>query len=273
MGRSGRSEHNPSARGVDDDIHSPFQALGRAGGRQQGAAYLEAARVIKLLDGLRLDEKSTANVLLAAGSPYNSAAIQEAIQVQFRAGFNITGLPRHHPDLPRGRGSITSLRPLGSASTRSSASASTQSSASSSRTPSCRWKQWNTSWEEDEVPEDGYQDSGHLETADAWEKEWDDTSQDGVDGAFGTWPGPSRSRQRRQTSGYYAMEGKGSAKGAGKSKDKQKGKARANLPRNPRASQAQNQDGQPHPARLPALAMTASRWTRGQCVLDGFSRR
>ena len=45
--------------------------------------YPEEARVIKLLDGLRLDERSTSSLLLAAGNKYNMRAVQDAI------GFSI----------------------------------------------------------------------------------------------------------------------------------------------------------------------------------------
>ena len=49
-------------------------------------AYPEEARVIKLLDGLCLDER-------AAGNKYNMAAVQEAIKIQYPAAMSITGLP------------------------------------------------------------------------------------------------------------------------------------------------------------------------------------
>ena len=64
-------------------------------------SYPEQARVIKLLDGLRLDEKSTASLLLAAGNRYEMSRIQDAIKIQCPAGMSITGLPRGRPDLRR----------------------------------------------------------------------------------------------------------------------------------------------------------------------------
>ena len=55
--------------------------------------YPEEARVIKLLDGLRLDERSTSSLLLAAGNKYNMRAVQDAIRIQYPAGMTVTGLP------------------------------------------------------------------------------------------------------------------------------------------------------------------------------------
>ena len=51
--------------------------------------YPEQARVIKLmklLDGLRLDEKSVSSLLLAAGNQYSMAAILNAISIQYPLG-------------------------------------------------------------------------------------------------------------------------------------------------------------------------------------------
>lgn len=57
--------------------------------------YPEEARVIKLLDGLRLDERSTSALLLAAGNRYNMKLIQEAIRIQYPPGMSVTGIPKH----------------------------------------------------------------------------------------------------------------------------------------------------------------------------------
>ena len=57
-------------------------------------SYPEEARVVKLLDGLRLDERATSALLLAAGNRYNMQAIQEAIRIQYPAGMSVTGIPR-----------------------------------------------------------------------------------------------------------------------------------------------------------------------------------
>ena len=69
--------------------------------------YPEEARVIKLLDGLRLDERATASLLLAAGNRYEMASILDAVRVQYPAGMSITGLPHGSKDKHgkgRGRG-------------------------------------------------------------------------------------------------------------------------------------------------------------------------
>ena len=54
--------------------------------------YPEEARVIKLLAGLRLDERSTSALLLAAGNRYNMKLIQEAIRIQRPPGMSVTGI-------------------------------------------------------------------------------------------------------------------------------------------------------------------------------------
>eukprot|EP00435_Cladocopium_sp_Y103_P029838 s2496_g7.t1 len=48
--------------------------------------YPEESRVVKLLDGLRLDERATASLLLAAGNKYNMKLILEAIRIQYPLG-------------------------------------------------------------------------------------------------------------------------------------------------------------------------------------------
>lgn len=55
--------------------------------------YPEESRVIKLLDGLRLDERATSALLLAAGNKYEMKAVLDAIKIQYPAGMSITGLP------------------------------------------------------------------------------------------------------------------------------------------------------------------------------------
>lgn len=55
--------------------------------------YPEQARVIKLLDGLRLDERSTSTLLLAAGNRYEMVPILDAIKLHYPAGMSVTGLP------------------------------------------------------------------------------------------------------------------------------------------------------------------------------------
>ncbi|CAE7457471.1 unnamed protein product, partial [Symbiodinium necroappetens] len=56
--------------------------------------YPEQARVVKLLDGLRLDDKSVSSVLLAAGNQYDMTKVLEALRIQYPAGMTITGIPR-----------------------------------------------------------------------------------------------------------------------------------------------------------------------------------
>ncbi|CAE7884955.1 unnamed protein product, partial [Symbiodinium necroappetens] len=72
-----------------------FRLLERKLKDNQVPEYPEQARVIKLLDGLRLDEKSVASLLLAAGNRYDMRAILNAISIQYPAGLTITGMPRH----------------------------------------------------------------------------------------------------------------------------------------------------------------------------------
>ena len=55
--------------------------------------YPEQARVIKLLDGMRLDERSTSSLLLAAGNRYEMKPILDAIWPHYPAGMSVTGLP------------------------------------------------------------------------------------------------------------------------------------------------------------------------------------
>ena len=55
--------------------------------------YPEESCVIKLLDGLRLDERATAQLLLAAGNKFEMRAILDAIKIQYPAGMSVAGLP------------------------------------------------------------------------------------------------------------------------------------------------------------------------------------
>ena len=70
-----------------------FRLLERRLRDNQVPEYPEASRVIKLLDGLRLDERSTSALLLAAGNQYKMRAVLDAIKIQYPAGVSITGLP------------------------------------------------------------------------------------------------------------------------------------------------------------------------------------
>ena len=70
-----------------------FRLLERKLRDHKVATYPEEARVVKLLDGLRLDERSTSALLLAAGNKYNMASILDAIKIQYPAGMSVTGIP------------------------------------------------------------------------------------------------------------------------------------------------------------------------------------
>ena len=70
-----------------------FRLLERRLQETKVPTYPEQARVIKLLDGLRLDERSTSSLLLAAGNRYNMNAVLEAIKIQYPPGMTVTGVP------------------------------------------------------------------------------------------------------------------------------------------------------------------------------------
>ena len=91
----------------------------------------EQARVVKLLDGLRLDERATSALLLAAGNRYHMQSILESIRVQYPAGMSITGVPKGLATL--------AARTSRSASSRSSSSARSSGSANSRRSRVNRW--------------------------------------------------------------------------------------------------------------------------------------
>ncbi|CAK9042424.1 Retrovirus-related Pol polyprotein from transposon TNT 1-94, partial [Durusdinium trenchii] len=57
--------------------------------------YPDETRAFKLLDGLRLDERATSQLLLAAGNRYSFQALVEAIHIQYPAGLTLTGMSRH----------------------------------------------------------------------------------------------------------------------------------------------------------------------------------
>ncbi|CAE7823434.1 DNMT3A [Symbiodinium sp. CCMP2456] len=123
--------------------------------------YPEQARVVKLLDGLRLDDKSVSAVLLAAGNEYNMNKVLEALRIQYPAGMTITGIPRARQDPRTSRGRRTS-------SSRSTASTASTRSVASSRSSQGgrRWRQWNTN--ADDENDDWYNpDAGENETWDS----------------------------------------------------------------------------------------------------------
>lgn len=70
--------------------------------------YPSETRAVKLLDGLRLSETATAQLLLAAGNRYEFGALVDAIRVHYPAGLTLTGMTRHpaplHTNSGRHRG-------------------------------------------------------------------------------------------------------------------------------------------------------------------------
>ncbi|CAE7949087.1 TY5A, partial [Symbiodinium sp. KB8] len=129
-----------------------FRLLERKLADHKVPPYPEAARVSKLLDGLRLDDKSTSALLLAAGNRYNMQAIQDAIKIQYPAGMSVTGVPKGLASLSSGARSTTSSR--SSASTRSSTTSSTRRGRPGPPRHGGRWSQWHTYAEETEEYED-----------------------------------------------------------------------------------------------------------------------
>ncbi|CAE7806594.1 RE1, partial [Symbiodinium necroappetens] len=228
-----------------------FRLLERKLKDNQVPEYPEVARVIKLLDGLRLDEKSVSALLLAAGNKYDMRAILNAVSIQYPAGMTITGLPRLRADR-RGRGRGTS----------SSSAASTTASSARSGPSGKRWRHWNTTWEEvddpsfeaedgDQPPEDAplYQDEGAPPDEEAEdviyeENEQADEEDDGA--AWGDYDAgdgghydenedlhelmqaltvtSKRLAGLVQARGFYQTDGKGKSKGKGKGKSKGKGR-------------------------------------------------
>ena len=201
-------------------------------------AYPEEARVIKLLDGLRLDERATSALLLAAGNKYNMQAIQDAIRIQSPAGMSVTGLPHG-----TGHGSRR------------------KTSSSTARPGRGRWNAWQAeavfgeAYDDSEIPQDvpydqseenyadedfdyaydeeDFAETYHLETVPE-ETVTEDTPlpasaepanlNDVVDALTVT---SKRLAELTQARGYYAVGKSGKSKGKGRGKDKGKGKGKA----------------------------------------------
>ena len=125
-------------------------------------AYPEQARVIKLLDGLRLDEKATASVLLAAGNKYDMQAVLEALRIQYPPGMSITGLPKGLASLSTR--SARSSAPSRASSYRSSSTA-TSSRKSSRMGQARKWTHWHTGWDE-EMPEELVEEDAGIDYQD-----------------------------------------------------------------------------------------------------------
>ncbi|CAE7948772.1 unnamed protein product [Symbiodinium sp. KB8] len=125
-----------------------FRLLERKMQESKVPAYPEAARVVKLLDGLRLEERATAQILLAAGNKYEMKGVLDALRVHYPPGMSITGVPRHRLELRKQQGRSRGRSSYAPSSSSSSATLS-GSTASRSRGTGRPWKQWNTTWEDD----------------------------------------------------------------------------------------------------------------------------
>ena len=223
--------------------------------------YPEPARVVKLLDALRLDERSTSQVLLAAGNRYELRPVLDALKIQYPAGMSLTGIPRNRVDT---RG----LRGRGRASTTSSSSTASGRTSRARGTAVRPWKQWHTQAEgsgnedvdypdqvDDEnnlevIPED---DGANQENVNEDERDedvegegadwsgWADQVEDLPDEAFAEEAGMSdlaavaqaltvtskKLANLVQARGYYNTDTKGGkSKGKGKSNSKGKGKGK-----------------------------------------------
>ena len=124
----------------------------------QVAPYPDESRAIKFLDGLRLDEKTTSHILLAAGNKYNFQAILDAVRMQFPAGLTLTGMARPGATL-------------------SSSSSTPMKRGRGGRGKGRGWRLAYKSWNANEADEEGGQpehgDDGHetWETAEHYEDE------------------------------------------------------------------------------------------------------
>ncbi|CAE7314402.1 unnamed protein product, partial [Symbiodinium sp. CCMP2592] len=238
-----------------------FRLLERKLADNKVPPYPEQARVIKLLDGLRLDEKSASALLLAAGNKYDMKAILEAIRIQYPAGMSVTGVPKGLASLATSsRSSITSRS---TAVTRSSASSTTR--APRARGRGSRWTQWQTAAEDDyaeepqgepqgeewpdeetepaEAPQeeqgepvDGEyneeaEDDGTQEIAEADTWEYEDGTNEDYDALYTMAQALTVSSRKlssiMQARGFYQVDPKGKGKGKsgrGKGKGKSKGK-------------------------------------------------
>ena len=252
-----------------------FRLLERKLKDNQVPEYPEQARVIKLLDGLRLDERSVSSLLLAAGNRYEMRAILNAISIQYPAGMTITGLPRLRTDR-RGRG-------RGASSSSSTASTTTSTTRAG---PSKRWRHWNTTWEEVDNPPDEevdqypeYEDvppdaeDEEQVAGDEGQTGHEDENQDGEDDDWAEdVPGEGHDAEiddihevlqaltvtsKRlaslvQARGYYHTDGKGKGKkGKGKGRPKGKGKGRGKPTPRPSGpgGKASGKKGQPVSAK------------------------
>ena len=203
--------------------------------------YPDETRAVKLLDGLRLDERVTSQLLLAAGNRYSFQALVEAIHIQYPAGLTLTGMSRHPVPVhvasaPRHRGRGHQPRGRG-------------------RGGSFRWKTWHTEAmlaDDDPVEEvfmtagdevQQYEDDPNDDTFDYQFADYDEQAEDAAaveefepdelpeyeagDDAGDEHQAMTATSKRlaatMQSRGYYTTakdkgKGKGHGKGAGKDK-------------------------------------------------------
>ena len=212
--------------------------------------YPSETRAVKLLDGLRLDERATSQLLLAAGNKYDFQSLVDAIRVQYPPGLTLTGLARH-PTL----GTSLSSKP-----SKGSSRGSFRSKISSRSSTSSKWRAWHTHGEpidegnEDDnvesymtAAEETHEYDGNQED-DGFEYQYDEEGPDGApqdagdDQAVDAEQPPEDGEDHQaltatskklaatvQSRGYYmnASKGKGkSVASGGKSKGKDKGQGK-----------------------------------------------
>ena len=103
--------------------------------------YPSETRAVKLLDGLKLDERATSQLLLAAGNRYEFQALVDAIRVQYPPGLTLTGLSRSGLTLS-GFGRASSSSSMPGRSRGRGTSVSSFRSRGTSRAGSSKWKSW-----------------------------------------------------------------------------------------------------------------------------------
>ena len=105
--------------------------------------YPNETRAVKLLDGLKLDERATSQLLLAAGNRYEFQILVDAIRVQYPPGLTLTGLARNGLTLS-GFGRASSASSTTGRSRGRGSSLSSFRRRGTSRAGSSKWKSWTT---------------------------------------------------------------------------------------------------------------------------------
>ena len=106
--------------------------------------YPEQARVVKLLDGLKLDERATSGLLLAAGNRYDMKSILESIRIQYPPGMAITGIPKGLASLSTRISRCSFFR----ASSYQSSTSTSGSRRGSRPNRGSKWTHWQTEWDD-----------------------------------------------------------------------------------------------------------------------------